>query len=601
MLTTRPMTPPDTGRAHTLGLAAFLAGAVIVFWPAQSLTFLSDDYELLDAVRGQALAFWPTGGGGWLRPIPVLALQMDHALWGLDPRGYHITNILLHGLNAFMVVILAARLGAAIGVASRLRRRLALSTGIVFLLLPSHSEPVAWIAARADLIATFFALASLVFYLAFRTSRRTHLLILALLFFAAALLSKESTICLPALVLIIEAAAPRAPPGPARTRSVWGLPACFFGIVALYALLRYLALDTIVGGYGVDSHLTLNPERMVANLLAFSSRALFPPLPWKNLPVILFADLLILLVTVAWLRGRRENSAATAQVSTLRRGALLFSLLFLASLAPVLNLWVKRTTLEGERLLYLPSVFILLAVMSLVCLTARSRRAFVSVVLLIGLVSLGGLYRSLARWQAASRLAESVLDSLLAPQPPGGIVLALLPDSVGGAYVFRNGFAEALRLRGDDEQRTIDVVGTVTLYDGTEAVTVETRGNRFILSIEGRHVRFGAAPIDASVNQKRTHRLAELEPQRLQFELIPPANAESLLIYSGGELRPVGFFVQTSRQHDPRPLARLATEDLGDPALDQSMGVEWSLPNDSRWGWRWRDGRPNSPGGLSLR
>src|ERR1700694_5190458 len=81
------------------------------------------------------------------------------------------------------------------------KKAISIGAGALFLLHPSHTEAVSWISGRADLIATLFCLASLLFYLAYGRSKRAAHLAPSLFGFALALLAKESAICLPLLVV----------------------------------------------------------------------------------------------------------------------------------------------------------------------------------------------------------------------------------------------------------------------------------------------------------------------------------------------------------------------------------------------------------------
>jgi tetratricopeptide (TPR) repeat protein len=80
-------------------------------------------------------------------PLTWLSFSLDHALWGLDPFGFHLTNVLLHGANAALFYMAAGSVPAA----------------LFFSLHPLRVESVAWITERSDLLSAFFLLASLRF------------------------------------------------------------------------------------------------------------------------------------------------------------------------------------------------------------------------------------------------------------------------------------------------------------------------------------------------------------------------------------------------------------------------------------------------------
>jgi tetratricopeptide (TPR) repeat protein len=164
-------------------------------------------------------AFTNFHGANW-HPLTWISHAVDISLWGLDPFGHHLTNVLLHALNASLVVVLAARLieagrpgpqgGRAVLIAASI-------TGILFGIHPLHVESVAWVAERKDLLSGLFFLLSILAYVRhFRTApsgpdqgrspsgapRRYPLGSLAL--FALALLSKPMAITLPVVLLILD-------------------------------------------------------------------------------------------------------------------------------------------------------------------------------------------------------------------------------------------------------------------------------------------------------------------------------------------------------------------------------------------------------------
>src|SRR5438477_10315859 len=90
-----------------LFFAVFLA-TIACFLPALDNDFVNwdDDLELIanPHFRGLSLAHlrWmsTTSYGGHWEPLTWLSFALDHAAWGMAPRGYHLTNVVLHGVNA---------------------------------------------------------------------------------------------------------------------------------------------------------------------------------------------------------------------------------------------------------------------------------------------------------------------------------------------------------------------------------------------------------------------------------------------------------------------------------------------------------------------
>lgn len=91
------------------------------------------------------------------RPILLLSFAVDRAIWGNNPIGYHLTSILLHAANAFLVYLLILKLFR--------QKSVALLTAILFIIHPVQTETVAYASGRTDLLCSFFILLSLLFSL----------------------------------------------------------------------------------------------------------------------------------------------------------------------------------------------------------------------------------------------------------------------------------------------------------------------------------------------------------------------------------------------------------------------------------------------------
>ena len=152
--------------------------------------------------------------GNW-HPLTMISHAADYAIWGLRPLGHHLTSILLHGLNAGLVVLVAVCLLQARAVGRALSRPAMLAAGVVagllFGLHPLHVESVAWVSERKDLLSALFYLLGVLSYLRYAghataairpwTDRRY---LATLLCFVLSLLSKPMALSFPLVLLIID-------------------------------------------------------------------------------------------------------------------------------------------------------------------------------------------------------------------------------------------------------------------------------------------------------------------------------------------------------------------------------------------------------------
>ena len=189
-----------------------------VYLPALKNTFVNWDdndyvYENLH-IRSLDLSFFKWAftsfdAFNW-HPLTWISHAADYAVWGLDPMGHHLTSIVLHGLNTFLVVMLITRL---VRIAYKdednswfnLPLTAGIVTGLLFGLHPVHVESVAWVSERNDLLCAFFFLLSIISYLRYvASSAGRNMYIFALLFFALALMSKPMAVTLPVVFIILD-------------------------------------------------------------------------------------------------------------------------------------------------------------------------------------------------------------------------------------------------------------------------------------------------------------------------------------------------------------------------------------------------------------
>lgn len=127
------------------------------------------------------------------RPLCTLSYRLNYLIGGLEPFGYHLVNVLLHSMATALVTYTASRLFH--------KFIPSLITGLLFACHPIHTEAVAGIVGRADIMACIFFLLSLNFYMSYCIMRcvnhghgRTKFLLLSVLFATMSMLTKEQGI-----------------------------------------------------------------------------------------------------------------------------------------------------------------------------------------------------------------------------------------------------------------------------------------------------------------------------------------------------------------------------------------------------------------------
>jgi tetratricopeptide (TPR) repeat protein len=144
------------------------------------------------------------------KPVVWLSYALDRLIWGFDPAGYHLTNILLHAANALLVYAIASVLLRRSGDASRhgiLNTVGAVLITLLFGVHPQRVESVVWISERKDVLYAFFYLLSVRSYIRWidRNGTRRFLVFgLFNLFGVLAMLSKPMAVSLPVILLLLD-------------------------------------------------------------------------------------------------------------------------------------------------------------------------------------------------------------------------------------------------------------------------------------------------------------------------------------------------------------------------------------------------------------
>jgi len=180
-----PAAAPSPSPAGTIWMRCLVVLAVVAaFAPLWNCQFVNwDDSEnFVDnpRYRGLSLAhlrwMFTTFHGGHYQPLSWVTVGLDYTLWGMQPRGYHLTNLLLHVVNALLVYALtvvllrrAASRRAPDGPALRLAAAVA---ALGFAIHPLRVESVAWVTERRDVLSGCFWLLTVLAYVRMADARR---------------------------------------------------------------------------------------------------------------------------------------------------------------------------------------------------------------------------------------------------------------------------------------------------------------------------------------------------------------------------------------------------------------------------------------------
>jgi hypothetical protein len=191
---------------ESLLLGAILGVTALLYAATLRFGFVNDDHsQIVNNVtiqswhfvpayfRGQVWDFlYPGTPGNYYRPLNLLLFRLNDALFGLHPAGWHAGNVGLHlGVTA-LIYCLARRLSG--------KPRVAAFTALLFAIHPMRHEVVGWVSGSTESLWSALFLAAFLAYLKARDGRPFLWMATSCGFYAAALLSKETAIMLPAVV-----------------------------------------------------------------------------------------------------------------------------------------------------------------------------------------------------------------------------------------------------------------------------------------------------------------------------------------------------------------------------------------------------------------
>lgn len=525
-------------RAGQLYLLVMLLSGLVIYGRGLASFFLADDFRVISAIRdGGPFAIRTFERGGFFRPLISLSFYADYSIWQLNPFGYHLTNLLFHAGNALLVAWLAWLLLAYLPTLLDYRSLIAGLAGILFFILPSHSEAVAWISGRTDLLATFFCLVSLCTYIVYIRSLRRSYLVISLIFYGIALLAKESVLPYPLIVAgytLLHLLTTKNPGERIRLPArVFAGAALFWLVLAIYFAVRYLMIGTIAGGYGNDIHLRFAPHMLLVSIVSFSIRAILPPLATTTMAYVVFAGILLLGLLGAYISFVRRRQFPLLLV--------LLAAAFILTIIPVLTVGISLTDTQGERLNYFPTVFSTLLVVFFGALVLRQRHAFALVVVCLSLIWVTSLAISVRNWNMAGRLTQQILASMPAVTPGERLIILNLPDNLSGAYLFHISFDEVLHfMNGKRADANVIVASYHTISSKRDMVTVTEQASQFSIHLSNPKAAFGTGhvPLDPDEEPDDIDILA-LTSRSMSLMLEDVTSQDIIMYYSSGRLVPV--------------------------------------------------------------
>lgn len=422
--TTPPVMPRREHRLASAGVALGIALVTFVaFAPVLRAGFVAwdDHYNFLDNPHYRGLGWaqftWmltTAWSGHWI-PLTWLTLSVDWALWGMNPFGYHLTNLVLHAANGALCFALAARILARSMpsmTASPIRTGAA-AAALVFAVHPLRAEAVAWVSERRDVLSGLFYLVAVLTYLEAveaEPGRRRRWMALSVAAFVLAMLSKAIVVSLPIALLVLDVYPLRrlrgsdgeSRLGALRPLLIEKLPYVVVAVAGAFAAARLATAFKTVADYP----LWVRPSVFGDNLVLYAWNTVLPshlsplyelPPRWDPRDPGLLVGLVVpAAVTVVLLAARRRWPAGLAVWAV-----------YVSTLVPVAGLIVHTgPQIAADRYSYLACLGFALLLGGAVCHVqrtdrlTRAARGLVNATVVGGLLALATLaWKQSAVWQ----------------------------------------------------------------------------------------------------------------------------------------------------------------------------------------------------------
>lgn len=327
----------------------------------------------------------PSSVEGYYQPLSMISLMLDYSLGGSETNlaVFHRTSLIFHAANVALVIILLYLLFGSIWIAA--------FVGLLFGLHPMTVEPIPWLSERKTLLAAFFALWSLTFYVLHtrNNSKKVSVFcslpsVLCLLTYLLALMSKPTSLPLPFMMLLMDY-------WPlnrfSRKTILEKIP--LFVLTAAFAVIFIVSQSrtagtSLPGQYG--HHIQNSPLIIAHNIVFYLSKIFWPvnltshypypqPFDFSNTTLLIYIIAALILILILVL-SRNWTKALLA-------GWLIF---FIAIL-PTMQILKFSDVIASDKFAYLPAIGLLMILTAFLIWLQNKRSILIAVLISIPLLA----------------------------------------------------------------------------------------------------------------------------------------------------------------------------------------------------------------------
>ncbi len=431
----------DLRNRRSVACVCLLLAAItlLLYWPVTSHDFigfddqdyLTENFHVRNGLTGSGIvwAFRSGYAANW-HPLTWISHMVDCQLYGLNPLGHHLTNLLFHVANSLLVFLLLRQLTGAVWRSA--------FVAALFAWHPLHVESVAWAAERKDVLSTCFWILTLMAYLRYVKNPNRSRYLLTLLLFALGLMSKPMVVTLPFVLLLLdfwplgrlrlkgfagteESARPAKEPIPAgaanerRTESAAGLireKLPFFALTLVASIVTFWAQHA---GGAVSTFKAIPLQMRIANALLtylrYISKTFWPdnlavvyPYPRSWSVSLTIAAMLALVIGSGWIiwRARKRPYLMTGWFW------------YVGTLVPTIGLIQVGSQAMADRYMYIPSIGLFMVVVwglaDLAAAWPRGQKVLAGFGIMALAAFLAATWVQLKYWQSGERLFRHTIE-----------------------------------------------------------------------------------------------------------------------------------------------------------------------------------------------
>ncbi len=462
-----------------------------VYWQVQGHAFVTfDDYQYVVenphvrhglTLHGVVWAFTTGYASNW-HPLTWLSHMLDCTLYGLNPKGHHFNNLLLHVANALLLFWVLRRMTAALWRSA--------FVAALFALHPLHVESVAWVAERKDLLSTLFWMMTMGAYVLYVERPGVGRYLSTLLLFALGLMAKPMLVTLPFVLLLLD----YWPLGRRHQSPLWlireKLP--FLAFTTISSLITF----SVQKNWGSVIFILPLKDRIANTLVSYvtyigkmiwpANLACLYPHPLDTLPTWQVVGSLLLLLSISILVVRARGRRPYLPVGWFW---------YLGTLVPVIGLVQVGPQAMADRYTYVPLIGLFLMIAWTAAETGYKRSALrisLCAGILIPFLAVGS-WLQVRSWRTSLTLFEHALavtrDNLIAHNNLGNIFARQ-----GRFKEARYHLSEALRLN-PDHAASHNNLGGVLMQQGQfqEAIAHLSKAVQIDPEMQAAHYNLGIA------------------------------------------------------------------------------------------------------------